>query len=110
MATFFIKRLRPTLQEKAKWAPLSNGAVTLKLSDYDDDGQIDAANPYDAWSQMRANSHDLRVGDVIGDEKGTVYLCRYSGFDEAQWAESAETMPSAMGIVEEKSPEPESVA
>lgn len=90
MAKFFIKRLKPSLQEKYKWSPIGPGPNSLKISDYLDDGHIDGDSVYHAWTCLRDAERELRVGDVLASEDASVYLCTYSGFEEAAWLLPAE--------------------
>lgn len=88
MANFSIRRLRDAQQEKFRWTPqqTTGTALLLKESDYQDDGEVDADSPYEAWLLLRKQQRELRVGDVLVTEgSGTTHICRYSGFEEAQW-------------------------
>lgn len=85
MATFFIKRLRPSLQEKYKWAPVGSVSNPLKPNDFLDDGEVEGESVYHAWTQLREQSRDLRVGDLLVTAEESVFVCTYSGFEEAQW-------------------------
>jgi|GEM_PF-335123 len=85
MANFFIRRLRDTQQEKFRWSPQTNTAVALKPADYQDDGEVEAASPYQAWQLLRDQGSGLRVGDVLVAENGQTHICRYSGFETAEW-------------------------
>lgn len=85
MAIFFIKRLRPFLQEKYKWSPLSTAPNPLKQNDFLDDGDILADSVYHAWKLLQEQSRELRVGDLLVTESESVFLCTYSGFEEAAW-------------------------
>lgn len=85
MAIFSIKRLRPSLQEKYKWAPVGAVSNPLKPNDFLDDGEVDGDSVYHAWAQLREESRDLRVGDVLVTPEGGIFVCTYSGFEEAQW-------------------------
>lgn len=99
MATFFIRRLRESQQEKFRWAPQpsTTTAMTLRPGDYRDDGEVEADSPYQAWQLLRQSNRDLRVGDALVDEGGAVHLCRFTGFETAAWAiadmESQDTGP-----------------
>ncbi|MCC6264174.1 MAG: hypothetical protein IT169_11395 [Bryobacterales bacterium] len=85
MATFLIKRLRPFLQEKYKWSPIGGPLNPLKINDFLDDGEILADSVYHAWTRLREEARELRVGDLLVSENESVYLCTYSGFEEAAW-------------------------
>ena len=87
MATFFIRRLREAQQEKLRWAPQQStpSALPLKPIDYRDDGSIEAGSTYEAWQVLRQSRQGLRVGDVLVEETGRTWICRYSGFEAAEW-------------------------
>lgn len=107
MATFFIKRLRPFLQEKYKWSPIGSTLNPLKVNDFLDDGEILADSVYHAWTLLREESRELRVGDLLVSESEAVFLCTYSGFEEAAW------LPTATGEVPRRDgeePGPDTVA
>ena len=89
MATFFIKRLRPFLQEKCKWSPIGGPLSPLKVNDFLDDGEVLADSLYHAWALLREQSKDLRVGDLLVTESESVFVCTYSGFEEASWLPAA---------------------
>ena len=85
MATFFIKRLRPFLQEKYRWSPIGAVPNPLKPNDFLDDGEILGDSVYHAWTLLREQSRELRVGDLLVTESESVFICTYSGFEEAAW-------------------------
>ena len=89
MATFFIKRLRPFLQEKCKWSPIGGPLNPLKANDFLDDGEVQADSVYHAWALLREQSKDLRVGDLLVAESETVFVCTYSGFEVGTWLPTA---------------------
>ena len=85
MATFFIKRLRPFLQEKYKWSPIGAVPNPLKPNDFLDDGEIQGDSVYHAWTLLREQSRELHVGDLLVTEADSIFVCTYSGFEEAAW-------------------------
>jgi hypothetical protein len=125
MARFAIYRLRDTLQERFRWSPKAASStatgedLSLKPTDYRDDGSIEAQSPYDAWERLRASGAELRVGDVVaevGDEVDSeianqatceaVWICKFNGFERAQWitAESSD-QPDSSGALASASEE-----
>lgn len=105
MANFFIRRLRNSQQEKLRWSPqaTTTTVTVLKPADYQDDGQIEATSPYQAWQLLRERGEDLRVGDVLVEENGPTQMCRYSGFEEAEWLVTGpeESQRAASGMEKE---------
>ncbi|MCU0227263.1 MAG: hypothetical protein MUF01_06450 [Bryobacterales bacterium] len=86
MATFSIWRLRDSQQDKFRWAPQQSSATTpLKLTDYREDGSIDAEGVYEAWLSLRKDNRELRVGDVLAEDGGKLFLCKYVGLEPAEW-------------------------
>ncbi len=40
---------------------------------------------YDAWKQLRESGRALQVGDLLEGEDGRLRICKYVGFEPAQW-------------------------
>ncbi len=57
----------------------------LKPADYREDGEVEASSPYEAWLALRRDGRDLRVGDVLQEENGQATICKYAGFEPAEW-------------------------
>jgi hypothetical protein len=100
MPSFRIHRMKdgPRQQyaslKSAPWAQF--GAALLKPKDYEEAGAILAPSEYEAWRQLREGSNPIQVGDLLETEQGTLKICKYVGFEPAQW------------IVPEAKPAPES--
>lgn len=98
MPLFGIFRLRDTAQERFRWSPKATSSsspsevLSLKPTEYRDDGEIEATSPYAAWEQSRLGGNEVRVGDVVQDRDGnTLWICKFNGFERAQWAETEAT-------------------
>lgn len=64
------------------------GPLKLKMKDYEPDGEIEAISPYAAWKQMREGQGEQRpigIGDALETDTGMLLVCKYAGFEEAQW-------------------------
>ena len=88
MSRYRIHYLRESQRQHFRNAPPMAPPHKLKPKDYQPGGEIDAENPYAAWKQMRETPGDLRpieIGDALEAETGALFLCRYVGFEEAQW-------------------------
>jgi len=85
MPVFKILRLRDHAQEHFRWAPHTSGVARLKPKEYQEAGQIEAASVYSAWARLREAGTPLRVGDLLEAEAGQLSICKYVGFEEAQW-------------------------
>ena len=72
-------------RQQFRWAPHVSGCAGVKPKDYESGGEIEAANEYDAWRLLRETGRPLAVGDLLENDHG-LRICKYVGFDEAQWA------------------------
>ena len=57
----------------------------MKPKDYEPRGEVDALNEYDAWRTMRDSDDPLRVGDLLETADRQLRICKYVGFEPAQW-------------------------
>jgi hypothetical protein len=85
MPHFRIYRMKDSPRQQFRWAPHLSGTAHVKLKDYEASGEIEAANEYEAWQVLRAGAHPLEVGDILETEDGVVRICKYVGFEAAQW-------------------------
>jgi len=68
-----------------RWAPHVSGAANVKRKDYEECGQVEAANEYAAWEQLRPSRQPLDVGDLLETDTGELRICKYIGFEAAAW-------------------------
>jgi hypothetical protein len=91
MPNYRIYRMKESPRQHFRWAPHVSGAANVKRRDYDEDGaidgggQIEAANEYAAWEQLRASERPLEVGDLLETDGGNLRICKYIGFEAAAW-------------------------
>jgi len=85
MPVYRIHRLKENQREQFRWAPHTSGEAKVKRKDYIEDGTIEAATPYAAWSELRGTEKALQVGDLLETEEGALFLCKYVGFENACW-------------------------
>jgi SH3-like domain-containing protein len=85
MPLYRIYRMKDSPRQQFRWAPHVSGAAAVKLRDYEPGDQIEAVNEYDAWRQLRESSGALTVGDLLATEDGQLRICKYVGFEPAQW-------------------------
>jgi hypothetical protein len=85
MAAYLIYRMKEQASQQFRWAPHVSGATQIKRKDYDEAGAIEAANEYAAWQALRDAGTPLRVGDLLESSSGELRICKYVGFDSAQW-------------------------
>jgi len=88
MPVYNIHRLRDHAQEHYRWAPHTSGVTQVKLKDYQESGQVEAPSVYSAWARLREAGTPLRVGDLLEAETGQLSICKYVGFEEAQWVQA----------------------
>jgi hypothetical protein len=46
---------------------------------------VQARHEYDAWQSLRESGEALAVGDLLETEDGQLRICKYVGFEPAQW-------------------------
>jgi len=85
MPLFRIHRMKDTPRQVFRWAPHTSGASSLKPRDFEPDGEVDAAGPYEVWTLLRGTARALDIGDVLESESGEIRICKYVGFEEARW-------------------------
>jgi hypothetical protein len=86
MPLYRIYRMKDSPRQQFRWAPHVAGCATLKLKDYEQRGEVEAIHEYDAWRALRQAAEPLSVGDLLESESGELRICKYVGFEPAQWA------------------------
>jgi hypothetical protein len=46
---------------------------------------VEALHEYDAWRLLRDAGSPLEVGDLLESTDGQLRICKYVGFEPAQW-------------------------
>lgn len=77
--------MKEASRQHFRWAPHVSGAANVKRKDYEENGQIVAANEYAAWDQLRSSRQPLEVGDLLETDSGELRICKYIGFEAAAW-------------------------
>jgi len=85
MPAYRIHRMKDTPRQQFRWAPHVSGSASVKPKDYEENGRVEGANEYDAWQQLRQSDRPLAVGDLLESEDGQLRICKYVGFEPAQW-------------------------
>jgi hypothetical protein len=85
MPNYRIYRMKENPREHFRAAPHVSGAAAVKRRDYEESGQIEAANEYAAWENLRASDKPLEVGDLLETDAGDLRICKYIGFEAAAW-------------------------
>lgn len=104
MPSYLIYRLKESASQQFRWAPHVSGNTPVKRKDYEEGGRVDADNEYAAWHLLREAGQALRVGDVLEDPQGALRVCKYVGFETAEWVlppvkTGLEHIPPASGPV-----------
>jgi hypothetical protein len=102
MPLYRIYRMKDSPRQQFRWAPHVSGSATMKPRDYEPHGQIEALHEYDAWRLLREEGTPLEVGDLLETEDGRMSICKYVGFEPAQWVlpepRNAEPEPAGQSV------------
>jgi hypothetical protein len=85
MPLFRIYRMKDSPRQQFRWAPHVSGCASIKPKDYEPRGEVAALHEYDAWKALRDSGDALLVGDLLEGEDGRLRICKYVGFEPAQW-------------------------
>ena len=85
MAAYRINRMKEQASQQFRWAPHVSGASQIKRKDYEEGASIEAANEYASWQLLRDAGTPLRVGDLLEGPAGELRICKYVGFENAEW-------------------------
>jgi hypothetical protein len=85
MPLFRIYRMKDSPRQQFRWAPHVSGSASLKPKDYEQRGEIEALHEYDAWQLLRESGEPLAVGDLLEAVDGRLRICKYVGFEPAEW-------------------------
>lgn len=85
MRSYLIHRLKDSASEHFRWAPHVCGRTPVKPKDYEAGAGLEAASEYVAWRMLRDAGTPLRVGDLLEEGGGQLLICKYVGFDPAEW-------------------------
>ncbi len=77
--------MKDSPRQQFRWAPHVSGSASVKPKDYEQDGEVEAQNEYDAWQRTKESEKPLELGDILETENGQLRICKYVGFEPAQW-------------------------
>lgn len=98
MPRYRVYRMKEVPRQQFRWAPHVAGEAGVKARDYEPDVEIEAGSEYDAWSRLRESERPLEVGDLLEGENGMLRICKYVGFESANWViPEAKIAPQAGG-------------
>ena len=98
--------MKDSPRQQFRWAPHVSGCASLRPKDYERRGEVEALHEYDAWKILRESGDALSVGDLLETEEGRLRVCKYVGFEPAEWVLPESKQPAATPV----SPEPQSTA
>src|ERR1035437_1603048 len=85
MPLYRIYRMKDSPRQQFRWAPHLSGCASLKPRDFEPGGEVQAVNEYEAWKLLRESETPLAVGDLLETEDGRLRVCKYVGFEPAEW-------------------------
>src|SRR5260370_18095110 len=86
MPNFRIHRMKDAPRQNFRFGPDVSGAEQGKPKDYEPEvTQIEAQHEYAAWTMMLSTPQPLAVGDLLESEAGELRICKYVGFEKADW-------------------------
>jgi hypothetical protein len=85
MPVYRIYRMKDSPRQQFRWAPHVSGCASVKPRDYEQCGEIESLHEYDAWRLLRDSGTPLAVGDLLEHPEGQLRICKYVGFEPAQW-------------------------
>ena len=85
MPLYRIYRMKDSPRQQFRWAPHLSGCASLKPKDFLPGGEVQAGNEYEAWQLLRNSENQLAVGDLLEAEDGKLRVCKYVGFESAEW-------------------------
>ena len=96
--------MKDSPRQQFRWAPHVSGCASLKPRDYEQCGEVEAHSEYEAWRMLRESGEPLLVGDLLEREDNQLRVCKYVGFEPAQWVlpelkQPGETEPASESTV-----------
>jgi hypothetical protein len=75
MPNYRVFRMKDSPRQQFRWAPHVSGPAN----------EVEALHEYDAWRILREAGTPLTVGDLLESGDGQLRICKYVGFEPAQW-------------------------
>jgi len=94
MALYRIYRMKDSPRQQFRWAPHVSGCASVKPKDYEARDTVEALHEYDAWKILREAGDPLMVGDLLETEDGRLRVCKYVGFEPAEWVLPEQKQPA----------------
>ncbi|HET8549689.1 MAG TPA: hypothetical protein VFL57_16885 [Bryobacteraceae bacterium] len=77
--------MKENVRQQFRSAPHTIGATRVKPRDYETGGTVEARSWYAAWVTLQRTADALEVGDILEADSGELRICKYVGFEEAEW-------------------------
>ena len=95
--------MKDSPRQQFRWAPHLSGCAALKPKEFEPRGEVVAAHEYEAWQLLRETEEPIAVGDLLETEDGQLRICKYVGFEPAQWVMPepklhGETVPASQPV------------
>jgi hypothetical protein len=88
MPVYQIHRMRDHVRASFRSSPHTSGTAAVKARDFlPETTPVEAVSPYAAWQKLLGTGEALVVGDLLEDEAGRLFLCKYVGFEKAEWVQ-----------------------
>ncbi|MEO8595578.1 MAG: hypothetical protein ABI759_19830 [Candidatus Solibacter sp.] len=98
MLSYRVFRMKDSLRQQFRWAPHVAGPASAKPKDFEPAGEVEALNEYDAWRVLRDADTPLSVGDLLESADGQLRICKYVGFEPAQWVLPEPKLPNPVAV------------
>ena len=88
MPRYRIYYLKESQRVHFRNGPPAPGPVKLKMKDYAPAETMEAETPYAAWKQSRepeGEAPPIQVGDALEADTGALLVCKFVGFEPAEW-------------------------
>src|SRR5271166_2427130 len=85
MPVFRIHRMKDAPRQQFRWAPHVSGVANARPKDYEPPVEVEAENEYAAWALLRGSDCPVQIGDILEMPEGKLRICKYVGFEDAQW-------------------------
>ena len=94
MPRYRIHRMKDAPRENFRWAAHTSGRAVVKPRDFEDNEDVESANPYAAWKMLFSEGRPLRPGDILETVRADdsieatptdLYIAKYIGFESAEW-------------------------
>jgi hypothetical protein len=85
MPNYRVFRMKDSPRQQFRWAPHVSGPASARPKDFEPAGEVEALHEYDAWRILREAGAPLAVGDLLEFGDGQLRICKYVGFEPAQW-------------------------